>query len=446
MSESEESVSQQTVKIAKPPNNLNSRRISRREFLKFTGVLAATAGLTQFLGGDTLRSLELEKEPSVLELDIYDTELLGRLLIKDNFPEGFSVEETFKKMGVTDPNSLEGLQAAEPETEEEYKLLMVKLLELKFKDHGKNVSEVGKKTAELISRKTDSTQTTQISIIEAIEINGISYDELGNPIMSYSISPDKVNNLLKSSPANLVNMSFQPGQNEIKFVMYTKNQDFPTMEQSYMTVNGNETPVGEPTYYDKERNIISKEKYEGLLIEVENNPKVLLESKERYIDYVDGYFSEHTQGNVEALIDIAVSNPDKVFIAAGGNPTEMDEIPDITLVRMQFEEKNLWPKNLIVVGYEYISDWVRMPASFGSDIYIDGDFIEDQIGYTESSSYATRIATEAVRQRVKTGRDFPQRVKDFLGKSSLDRQVGIKNEMMDYKVLNLQAIKTNQQP
>lgn len=60
MSESEESTSQ-TPNVAKPLNDTDSRELSRREFLKFAGVLAATAGLTQLLGGDTLRSLELEK-------------------------------------------------------------------------------------------------------------------------------------------------------------------------------------------------------------------------------------------------------------------------------------------------------------------------------------------------------------------------------------------------
>lgn len=377
----------------------------------------------------------------MLELDIYDTEALGRRLIKDNFHEDFSVEETLKKMGITDSTSSSGLQEGIPKSYDEAKLLMLKFLELKFKDHGKNVSEVGKKTGELLGTKAESTNTNQISIIEALEVDEVSYDELGNPILRYSISIEKINAILKSTQADLVNMSWQPGTNEIRYVMYVRNQDRPTMEQSYTTVNCNRTPVGEPTYYDKDRNVISKEEYERLLVEAESKPMTLLSAEDRYLDYTDGYFEEHTQGNVEALVNIAESNPDQVFMAAGGNPTGINEIPDITSVRSQLVEQKLWPENLIVVGYEYTSDWVRMPASFGADVYIDGDFIEKEVGYSESSSYATRIATEVVRQKVKTGHSFPQRVRQFISSVITQRSVGIGSKNIEYNVLDFEKAK-----
>ena len=411
-------------------------------------VSAAALGGAMVLKGDVpdvLRPPEIEREPTVLELDIFGTEDLREKLIKENFPSGFSEVEAFQKMGVQDPTTKEGLQVGTPKDNEQAKLLLVRFLELQFKNHGDNVSEVGEKTAQLLTGKTDTAPVTQVSIVDAVEINGIRYDELGNPIMTYTVSPDKINTILRNSSADLVNASWQPGNNEIRFVMYTKNQDLPTMEQSYITLNGSKTPVGEPSYFDHERNVISKEEYDKLLSEAESKPIELLPPKNRYVDYVDGYFGEHTLGNVLALTEIASRNPDKVFFAAGGNPTGMNEIPDIREVRKQLEEKHLWPENLIVVDYEYISDWIRMPAAFGSDIYIDGDFIEKQFDTTASSSYATRIVLEAVRQNVKAGgKDFAGRVGEFLGNNSVDRTLMSNKEEIKYSVLDFQKIKTDQ--
>ena len=419
--------------------------LTRREFLIVGGrTAAALTAIAIGLQGDTLQSPEALRESTLIELDIFDTSKLGERLIKENFPERFSEEESLQDLGVKDASTYEGLKQGKPETEDQAKLLLLRFLELKFKDHGNNVSDVGKATEQILTGKVDSIPAIQISIVEAIEIKGLTYDELGNPILKYYISPDNINALLKNSSADLVNMSFQPGENELKYVMYEMNQKLPSSEQSFITdTKGNKIPTGEPTYYDSERNKITKEEYDRLYNEAEKKPKILLDPKARYIDYEDGYFGDRTLENVKALAEIAASNPDKIFFAAGGNPTGANEIPDITASRASLEANHLWPDNLIVVGYEYISDWVRMPASRGADIYIDGDFIKDRIHKDGSSSYATRIALEATRQNVKVGvENFTKRVKDFIKGKAINRSVGTKSGNINYEVLDFQKLTT----
>jgi len=106
--------------------------LTRRQFLK---VSAAALGGAMVLKGDVpdvLRPPEIEREPTVLELDIFGTEDLREKLIKENFPSGFSEVEAFQKMGVQDPTTKEGLQVGTPKDNEQAKLLLVRFLELQF--------------------------------------------------------------------------------------------------------------------------------------------------------------------------------------------------------------------------------------------------------------------------------------------------------------------------
>mgnify|MGYP005860143645 CR=1 FL=1 len=80
---------------------------------------------------------------------------------------------------------------------------------------------------------------------------------------------------------------------------------------------------------------------------------VMFDPKDRDVRFLDGYAGDKTYRNLQKLTEVARKHPEKMFVAAGGNPTYLQDlkIPDIREVRAELERQGLWPENLIIVGF-----------------------------------------------------------------------------------------------
>ena len=96
------------------------------------------------------------------------------------------------------------------------------------------------------------------------------------------------------------------------------------------------------------------------------------------------------------------------------------------------------------VALPNISGWGRFNASYGADVYVPGDFIEDKTHGAQSSSHATRIVTELIRNMVKIrgpkSSEYFGRVKKFLSGVTVSRKVGEQNGWFYYKALDFQKV------
>lgn len=424
-----------------------NRKISRRDFLKLGGVAAAgaAAGYVASRLGVKIPSPESERTPeiklnsSTTVLDFFDLDAVKDRYLRDKFPPGFSEEESLQTMGVEDPSTREGLLKAVPQDENQAKLLMLMILKHQYQDHGRNVTDAMDKAEEFFSGGTKA-KPSETSIGTAVEIKKVDRDDLNNPVIHFSLNPDSINKLVSDSSESILNMSFQPGNNSFTYEMYGHpDRDWPTKQKGTIIrdSDGNVLSEGKPKYYDHLGNQISEEEYNRLLREAEYAKPILLSPKDRDVDYVDGYFGEHTADNVRMLAQIAQKHPEKIFVAAGGNPTGMREMPDITTIRAELEGKSLWPNNLVVVGYETnIPDAYTGPASYGADIYVSDKDLE-KLGFIGASSYATPVVSEIIRQAIEGGLETHKKVKDALLQMTETKKAWHGSEEIEYHLLNL---------
>lgn len=433
-----------------------SKPISRRKFLEKGGKLLGLAAATQTLARlgmipETSVATEKESTSSVVVMDFFQEEKETDILIRKSFYPGFSEKEALEGMGVKDDTTEKGLLGGTPESDEDVKLLALKFLSVVYFDHGGGVVSSGQQTERFITGEQKDV-TDRVSIVKAFEIKEITYDELGNPVVHFSINKDVVSKLVDASSEPVVNMSFELGSNSVTFNYYAMPKaELPIMQKKAFIRDseGNEPTQREAEYFDSAGNSISKQEYERLLKEYYDREPVLLPSAERRASYVDGYAGEHTAENVKLMAEVAREHPDRIFVVAGGNPTGLYDVPDIREIRKQLEEEDLWPENIIVVGYEADTQadeddvWsiYRGPSSGGADIYVSAADLEE-FGFDQASSYATPVVSKIVSLAIRRGIKKPEKIKEFLRENSdIKDDSSYGNEEGRYYLLNLDKVK-----
>ena len=345
-------------------------------------------------------------------------------------------------MGIGDPNTLDGLRQGEPETKDQAKLLLMLLFINQYQDHGRNVFEVMRKTADFLGLGRDPYNPNQVSIASAVKFGEVEFDELGNPTMQVNISQEAVEKLISQNPESIINMSFELGEFSVTYEWREKKLKYPEMANQ----GPSKTSIGETTSYkDYLGNPITEEKYRQISERMDETIEVTLDPTERDVEFLDGYASEHAYENLRKLAQIAKKHPEKMFIAAGGNPSSYKgetRIPDITEARIRLEQEGLWGNNLIMagftgypgVGFESAVQY-ETRGSYGSDIYVSSNNLQ-VIGYRGASSYATPLITMIGRQLVLNGSKTHNMVTEELLKMTEVKEAWSGPEKIEYRVLS----------
>ena len=374
-------------------------------------------------------------------LDFFDLNKVKEKYLHDNFPSDFSEEKSWQEMGVIDPSTREGLFKAVPKDENQAKLLMMMLFKQQYQNHGKNVVSVVEKIAGLMNPNQAATSPNHASIASAIEFGKLKYDELGNPTIHATLSPDVVDRLISESSESVINMSFELGEFSLTYSLYDGKLKYPEMARQ----GPSKITVGEKTSYrDYQGNEITEEEYEEISMRMDETEIVLLNSNERDAKFLDGYAGDKTYQNLQKLTEVARKHPDKMFVAAGGNPTYLKglKMPDIRDARAKLEKQGQWPENLIIVGFQARESGFVGRASYGADIYVtDKDLAE--LGFSGASSYATPVVTEIARQLIARGSKTHKQAKESLMQLTQVAESWEGSEKVEYRLLDLNKAKNS---
>lgn len=366
-----------------------SDKLSRRDFLKLGGLaLLGTAGATVLTKSSPL-SPEYKINSSMLVLDLFNL---------PEAPEGDDVET-----------------------------LAYRYYKNTYGGHGDMVLGVMQKTADELGEDLTNQSLECVSIYPALGISEIEEDDLGNMTAIVEISEDKITQLVGQSNASIVNMSFEVGKTKISVMLYEEQEvfkegktvsDLPSESRQKITSNGITTES--IVYRDPKGKIISKDEFDNLKNEVVRREKIELSPQDRVITHEDGYAGEYTYDNLFKLANIAAKFPNKLFIAAGGNPDPITgKRPDIREARKKLEEQGLWVSNLIMIGYSELNQKTGNvePMQFGSDYYIDAKTELNLLGYEGSSSAGTAFTSKFI-SRITT--DDPKKISQIV--EELDSQ------------------------
>lgn len=421
-------------------------KISRRDFLKLGGAATAgaAAGYVAWRLGikpETGSSPEIELKPSVKVLDFFDVDKAKSKYLQDNFPSDFSEEKAWQEMGVDDPSSSEGLLKATPNDKSQAKLLMMTLFQHRYQNHGKDVVTVMEKVSSLVSPDQKTIIPTRASIAGAVEFGRLEYDEIGNPTIHVALSSDVVDRLVSETPENVVNMSFELGDFSLTYSLYDRKLKYPEMGRrgpSKITVGG------KTSYRDYQGNDITEEEYNEISRKMDETEVVLLDPNERDVRLLDGYAGDTTYQNLLKLVEVARKHPEKMFVAAGGNPTYLQglKIPDIREARAKLEKQGQWPGNLIIVGFQARESGFVGRASYGADIYVADKDLEE-LGFSGASSYATPAVTEITRQLIARGSNTHKQVKESLMQLTQVAESWEGSEKVEYRLLDLDKAKNS---
>lgn len=434
--------SQQKLSSSTENNN-----ITRKDFINIAKVASGGMALTiatneigKLIKHETTKSPELEKEPSVAVFDVFDIDSEVERFLKENFPEDFSAEETWESMGMEEPQTIDSLKKAEPKNELQARLVMLKIMQLHYKDHGESVVGVTEATSKYLGVSQEHATVKKISIADAVSFGETEFnmsEKPNNPTQQFHISSEKIATELRNIDENVINMSFELGDFTFTFryqeekVAHPENQPLP-----------NKQTVGEhTTYSDNEGKPITEEEFNAIIEKASRTEVALLEPNDRSFDFKDGYAVDNAAKNLLEMVRLAHQFPDKTFVVAGGNPFYENGkhwLPDITKVREEMTEKGLWPENLLIVGFEGVENGVVGPASFGADIYVRAGDLE-ALGYQQASSYATPAITVVVTELQKL---YPKNWRNVLLKEATRNQTfsqGSKNT--NYKLLDFEKTK-----
>ena len=421
-------------------------KISRRDFLKLGGATAAGAaiGYVAWRLGIKLETSglpETELKPSVRVLDFFDIDQAKDKYLQDNFPSNFSEENSWQEMGVSDPSTREGLLKAVPKDESQVKLLMMALFQQRYQNHGKDVVAVMEKVSGLVNPDKKTVIPTRSSITGAVEFGRLEYDEIGNPTIHVTLSSDVVDRLVSETPESVVNMSFELDDFSLTYSLYDRKLKYPEMGRqgpSKITVGG------KTSYRDYQGNDITEEEYNEISRKMNETEIELLNPSERDVRFIDGYAGDKTYQNLQKLTEIARKNPEKMFVAAGGNPTYLKglKIPDIRDARAKLEEQGLWPENLIIVGFQARESGFVGQASYGADIYVADKDLEE-LGFSGASSYATPVVTEITRRVVYAGSKTHKQAREGLMALTQAAETYEGSEKVYYPLLDLGKVKNS---
>ncbi len=366
---------------------------ARRSFLKGLAGLAGLAAIGQI--PDTPRNIpapEAENkekvfgEPKLTIVDV-DPNIPNERLVKQALGEKFILKDQLRaEFGEDYKNKWSEIGQKYPEA------LMYAFVE-KYFTHGKDVSAVtediwkriglGNKKARLIPLQTILDQQSVKTIKDSEE----------NPGVSVNFDPQKVIDILKDDPNQVVNMSFQVGNVDLYAVTHRQKEllGAPSEEMLLEDDEGN--------YYPGARSI-----------SVENNQKVYLNEKGEKVapvspeDYqkrqeqergvketlttstkIEGAYSkDKAKENLPKLFEVCKAYPDKLFVAAAGNEGE-----DLREALKQIEK----PNNLLLVGqwsvYNVEGSTAELPTHrvHGTDVYVNNSALQ----VPDGSSFSTPV-------------------------------------------------------
>jgi len=395
--------------------DIPSRLVNRRTFLKSglatLALIVANSRsipLPRVLGKNTeyLPSQEKLNDAKVAIIDIFGSRWVRDGFVRELLPPSFSSEAEFEKMKIADPNSNDNLINAniEPSNDDQIKLILLKILENTYSNHGLSVKNTFLQTGEILNEAADP-DFKLYSLNGAMNIDPeLKYDDLGNPSLEYEISTDQIIKMIEQSGADIINMSFQPGKNKIKFGMFTRRQ------VSDVPLTGTTIIIDGVTHYrDADGNEITEDSYNSLKKQENATEIVALDPEDRHIYYTDGYSQENpdAEKNLRQLHRIAARFPNKIFVAAGGNHyfSESEDLtsPDFRIIRKKLEEEGVWQNNVILAGYEGYAQGNTAVSPLGADYYVPYEIFRDRdIG--TATSYAAPIITRLIIELKRRGK------------------------------------------
>ena len=456
-------------------NSLGTPKISRRKFLGEVGNLAkgaVAAGVVKNVDNHPILgsfgkaviqegSIDSEKEkfPEITVMDIFEFDPLKDRLLKKYFPAAdFSEKEMLSQMGVDDPKTLDGLQKAEPQNEKDSILILLNALQQRYENHGREVSEVIRKLPGLLNelyiqnpeKLPNNPLINKANIVESIDIDGLDYDDEGNPTLWISVDRKRIEEMIAQTEDLVINMSFELGRIPTTYQMYrseNSNEQVALSERSVSsTINGTRTTT--TRYFSDGREVTDKE-YERLSVRNSEKTIKLIPPEKRSFAFIDGYAANEstTEKNLEMLVDIARKYPKKFFAAAGGNSVYLNgrHTPDIRQARKKLEEQGVWPENLVIVGVDVavgeegsLSSY-RGPGTEGSDIYVNWRDL-NKLGFGQAASFATPVVSELARQLRRDKKLTPSDVKKSLLEMCIVEE---RSGSTPYRVLDLEKAKKN---
>lgn len=383
-------------------------KISRRRFLKGLGVAAVRSVLPAGQKVENQHSPRVEPEGQELlippeEQDKYSVAILDIFDSKDiRFGRYESIEG-----GAGEPKSIEELKEIIPESEDKEVSIILSALRLRYGDHGRSVREVHERTDDVLNENfvegTRGIDVREKSIGSAVRVDNLEHDELGNPTLNIYVSPSAVSKAVDEVPGKIINLSFELGKISTKYTLKEERMvnERIRLDSSELIVDGNKNI----DYYvvddsSGERKEITEEEYKKIEARNDEREIVLIENpKWRQIAFIDAYAvdEETTYDNLRSLVGVVREHPDRLFVAAGGNPEEVrgrgTAKPDLTEARSRLEQEGLWPRNLLMVGVLYENNGYKSPLSRGCDIYVPHLGMLDQFTSVPASSYATALVS-----------------------------------------------------
>lgn len=420
-------------------------KVSRRDFLKLGGAIAASAAVGCALGlkpdkPEAETSPEILLKPSVKVLDYFDMDKNIDEFTSSNFPPDYSVEKAWQEMGVSDTSDRDGILKAVSNDENQARLIIMALFVYQYKSHGSDVVSVMEKTAEYINPEQAPNSPGITSIASAVGFGKVEYDEIGNPTIHAVVNSEIFEKIVSQSSESIINMSCEMGKFSLKYSIYDTVLKYPEMRRQFPS----KVSIGDSTtYHDYKGNDISKEEYEAIISKIDEKEAVTLEPHDRNVRFLDGYAGENTLHNLSLLTEMAGRHPEKMFIAAGGNPTFYNglRLPDIRDARAMLEKQGLWPDNLLIVGFQARESSFVGQASYGADIYVSDKDLEG-LGFRGASSYATPVVAEICRQLIARGLNSNSLVKDKLLELTQEEESWEGQKKTTYKLLDLDKAKT----
>src|SRR3989338_2843788 len=431
-----ESFEQNTPKLAEV--NTSSKQISRRDFLKKTGITAATVALASAVrSGSGMIPLERELNPEGLQY-------IDNTIFLDFAPEKpiegirqtsypLNVELERRLLGDKYKNLIQiiGEYGVSPSKEKildehpEFALLHGGLEN--FSTHGEIVTTAHRKVLAQFGYDTSLFISPLQSALNS-ESSDLDYaDKLGNKGVTIEVRADPLIDQLKNTPQRIVSISFQLGKIHLVNIQrdlsvdydYDKHQelleelwkklspqyafypDTKTTEYYFLDKEGLKLDVfykdGKPEYkvidtstgepvtegfrkmtqevYEKFEEAQRRETLRQVhTLKVTNSERVDIKIK-------GAYSGEEGVQNIQELFKLVNEFEDKLFIVAAGNYSD-----DIRPLREMFKDK--WPKNLLIIG-QWNADENKPKAikgaTLGADIYVDNkDF-----GFEEDRKFSS---------------------------------------------------------
>jgi|GEM_PF-1954537 len=389
---------QKTLLESKPPE----KKVSRRKFLRYLFLGTGAAFLSSSVAPSAQQeSKEILKPGSTLLLDFF-TDLekeLDRLTVQA-FGNSSSFSNTSKKLNITDAKDVNDIKKVLPTTKEEAAVLMLKMLQIHYGNHGRSVETVLKTAGARFGGQTDHINVEMSQAISSMEI---AETELGYRLVLH-ISPQIAQKLIEDSGADLVSMSMIVGDFTADLITrkeVLKHPNMPLLQpKPRITINNKEEPVR----YSIEETIVGEvikrdltpeealeyEKKSAELVVVDGKPEDI-----RFIELGDYKDPNTAYTNLKALNQI-VKNTGKIVVAAAGNPHE-GKTPDIRSAKRRLREEGGLEPGLIMVGVDdSVYGQIRDVCAYGADFYIKAEDIHSLGVKNAGSSYATPIVEQMV--------------------------------------------------